>query len=500
MNTLFQLISHEYRKYVFTRGFLLFLLILPATAAFGIFAVVISDRAAPIRSFALVDETGQYAAVIDRALADRMIDDEIQLFDAWAYVAVRPAEDGSAPLEFPYRPGDDSDARRSAFSDQGGLAAAIAAARPYVRDEAPDPPVLRPSFERVNVPPAARKATGEETVQALLPYLSGDELLDHNGQPLFAVVFIPEDFAEGAGEVQFWTNNLVDEDLRWFIDRTLTDAVRSTAYEAAGVTRTEIRRIENIDVAVTQFKAGSEGDGRVGIAERAQTFIPLGLAYALLLMITTVGGMLLTSTVEEKSNKIVEVLLSSVSATQLMVGKLVGLALVGMTLPALALLGGFAALHLLLDGVAAEAIRSTLFGSPLVPLFFFYFIAAYLFYASIYLAVGALSASIQDAQSFVGPLTIMLFLPFPFLRLIVEDPNGIVARIFTWIPIYTPYAIMIRISADPPQWELIAATALFVAVVVYVVGTMGRIYRNGVLSSGGAPTLKQIRSLAKQRA
>jgi ABC-2 type transport system permease protein len=497
MTALFQLIAHEYRKYVFTRGFLLFLLIIPASALFGFFAAQINERAAPVRAFTVIDETGRFGTLIDEALAVDGAREAVEIWDAYAgFVLAQAGPDAALP--YPFSPDDPNTIERQAdFTAAGGIEGAMEAADDYLPEGTPPPPMtVRDRFVRVPVPGAAQGLEPAEAVAALGPLLKGDETLPGTDRGLFAVVVIPADIETG-GTVQFWTNNLIDSDLQRFLDRTLTQALRTDAYLELGVDTGQVRAIESITVPVKAFKVDAGGD-EAGLTEFAETYIPLGLAYALLFLITSVGGMLLTSTVEEKSNKIVEVLLSSVSATQLMVGKLVGLALVGMTLPTIFLTAGYAALVLLGGGEVAAAIHAALFASPLVPLFFFYFLVGYLLFASIYLAVGAMSNSIQDAQSFVGPLTILLLLPIPFLQMIVQDPNGTMARIFTWIPIYTPYVVMMRIAADPPVWELVGATALLLVVVIYVVTTMGRVYRNGVLSSGGAPSLRQVRELARR--
>ena len=497
MNALFQLISHEYRKYIFTRGFLLLLLVFPLAAAFGLFASIVTDKAAPIRHFVVLDETGRYEEVIDRALIERRLDEEIRAWDAYAEMAVKPAEDGTFPLEAPFAPEDINDSRREAFKAAGGSQGAYSAARPYLREGVPPPDPARPRFLRDNLPPEAASQSSTETrIEALLPYLTGKQKLA-DGSALFAVLVIPANFDE-EHEVTFWTSNLIAQDLRGFVDRALTRSIRDQAFVAEGVDISIVERIGAMDVSTQAVKADADG-AEHNIVSAIRTALPLVLAYALFVLINAIGGMLLTNTVEEKSNKIVELLLSSVSATQLMLGKLIGLALVGITLPALLVgilfLGITAGTGGEMTPEMAElvaAVREGLFGSPIVPLFFLYFVLGYLFYASIYLAVGALSSTIQDAQSFVTPLTILLLIPLPFLQIIVQDPNGLFARIFTFIPIYTPYAVMLRISSQPPLWEIAAATGVLLLVVGYLMVTMGRIYRNGVLSGGGAPSWKEF--------
>lgn len=501
--TLFQLISFEYRKYIFTRGFLLVLLVIPVFGAFGAFSAIINERAAPVRAFAVIDESGgTYTGVIDAALAREEAREALYVWDQYVTAAVPVGADGTSPLAAPFAPGDRTPARLNAFVAAGGIKAGTLAAAPYLAADAPAAPSVRPSFVRVPLPQAAATAADSNAaLTALRPYLSGDQTLPGNDRALFAVIVIPSDVAAG-GTVQFWTNNLIDESLLISVDGWITGDIRRAAFEAAGLDRDQLAEIERLSVPVARFTLGDDGkdDGEAGAVDFVETYLPLGLAYVLLLMITSVGSMLLTSTVEEKSNKIIEVLLSSVSATELMVGKLVGLALVGITVPLIFLSSAAVALLIAGGGELNDAIRGVLFDSNLLPIFFAYFVVGYLLYASIYLAVGAMCSTIQDAQSFVMPLYLSMWVPFPFLQMIVQDPNGLIARIFTWIPIYTPFAVMMRISADPPQWEIIGASVLLLGVVIYVLGTMGRIYRNGVLSSGGAPTLKQVRELAKHRA
>jgi ABC-2 type transport system permease protein len=101
----------------------------------------------------------------------------------------------------------------------------------------------------------------------------------------------------------------------------------------------------------------------------------------------------------------------------------------------------------------------------------------------IFLAIGAVSNSLQDAQSYLGPVMILVFAPLPFMFMVFQNPNGLVATILTWIPIYTPYAVMMRAAADPPLGEIIGATALMLAFAFVFSRLMGRIFKAGLLQS-----------------
>ncbi|MBB4659728.1 ABC transporter permease [Parvularcula dongshanensis] len=504
---LWQLIAQEYRKYVLTRGFLLFLLIIPVSALFGVAAGYLNAVSQPVRAFTVIDQTGRYGAEIDQVIENRRVRREIETWDAYV-TGLEAVRDREFDLPEAFRPTEDDLTldRRAAFAEAGGIEAANAAIAEQLPPGTPPAEAPRHTLRRIE-PPADVPLSGDlaAAAAALRPYLNGERQLPANeaedASQLFAALLIPADFDADGEDAQFWTTNLADVDLREALREALTSALKRSAYAEQGLPADAVAEIEMIDAPLATYKSDSEGDEEAGFAEFAALYIPLALAYLLLVMIMSVGGMLLTSTVEEKSNKIVEVLLSSVSAGELMAGKLIGLALVGVTAPVLFLLAGFAGLTLF--GGADEAvvaIRDVLFGSPLVPLFFFYFVVGYVMFASLYLAVGAMSSSIQDAQSFVGPMTIVLILPLPFLQQVVQDPNGLVARILTWIPIYTPYAVMMRINQGLPLWELLGATLLLVAFTGVILFFMGRIYRNGVLSSGGAPKLKDAVRLASTSA
>ena len=504
---LWQLISHEYRKYVFTRGFLLFLLIIPVSALFGMGASILSERAAPVRAFTVIDQTGAYGDVVDQVLADRRVRAEVRAWDAYVEGASLTRTEPFA-LDAPFAPADDTPARRRAWAEAGGLGAANAA----LADQRPPglPPMEPPRWNLARVAPpegVPTDASPAVIARALRPHLNGDAETPGAPDGLFAALIIPEGFGadQDAPEAQFWTQNLTDNELSSALRSALTTALQQAAYEARGLDADAVRQVRAIRAPFERFKSDSETGEAVSIAETLAVYVPLALAYALLVMIMSVGGMLLTSTVEEKSNKIVEVLLSSVSATQLMAGKLIGLALVGMTAPVVFLgLGtiltmvGLSSLPAGSEGAEAVAgLREVFFGGPLIPLFFFYFLVGYLLFASLYLAVGAMSDSIQDAQSFVGPMTIVLVLPVPFLIQAIQEPNGLILRILTWIPIYTPYAVMMRVGSDPPVWEIVGATVMLLVFTGAVLALMGRIYRNGVLRSGGAPKLKDAVRLAR---
>lgn len=499
MSAIFQIISHEYRRYIFTLGFLLFLLFVPAMMLLGASAIFLQEATQQSKSFVLIDRDGGWAEVIDDELSSDQADSTLQLWDNFVIGLEASGLIDPSELPSPYRPGPRTDEERQAFFEQGGLEGAQSALNEISEVRLPPLDAPRQRFRRVEIDaPLADDADARAVGDAFVPYMRGEVDVPGGGR-LNGVLLIPAEFGENPDvRASFVTDNIADTALRSFFRDVLGMTIRTEEFLKAGLSTDDVARIRGIRPGVTVVKAGSTGEDGERLKSAIEFAVPLVLTYMLFVVVISVGGMMLTNTIEEKSNKIVEMLLSSVSAGQLMAGKLIGLALVGATPILLFSSLGFAILTFF--GAADETlglIREVLVASPLVPLFFVYFLLGYLLYASIYLAIGALCESIQDTQTLSTPLTIIMLLPTPFLTSLIEDPNGLFARIFTWIPFYTHTALMLRLSGSPPLWEMIAATAMLVLVVILMLTFMGRIYRAGILQSGGNANFKTFFAAAR---
>jgi len=498
MRAVLQIAWREYRQYVFTRGFLLFLLIFPIGIVFGSFAADVSRAAASQRDVVVVDRTGRgFAAAIAREIAEEHAVETLYAWDAYARVAL--PEDAAEALPEPFAPpGEDArPGRARRFADAGGAEAANEAARSLRREGAPafDPP--RPRYRLVEPPAGIDAATPlPDVAEIVRPALSRGE-----GGALFAAVLIPEGFsADPDGPAaQYWSGNLTDGAFKGLVERALDKALEAEALAGLGVARAEIEAIRARSAPVTAFRADrARENAEIDLADRLETALPAGLAYLLFLIVFSVANILLTNTIEEKANKIVEVLLSSVTATQLMIGKLLGVAAVGLTMPVVFVGGGLAAVWFGLGAPeVVQELLAALAASNLLPVFFFYFLVGYVTLASIYLAVGAMSNSLQDAQSYLGVITIIAMAPIPFMAVVFQDPNGALATILSFIPLYAPYVLMLRAAAHPPLWEVAASTALLLLFAGFMLSTMGRIFRRSLLNTGAPPKLKDVARLLR---
>ncbi len=204
--------------------------------------------------------------------------------------------------------------------------------------------------------------------------------------------------------------------------------------------------------------------------------------------------MLLNNTIEEKSNRIIEVLLSSVTPGELMMGKLFGIAAIGLTMVGAWMMALFGILSWKSGGASelAGQILTVLRGSNLVPLFSIYFLLGYLMYSAFILSVGSVCNTIKEAQSYMGVLTMIMMVPLLTMTFIPKDPNGSLARILSWIPLYTPFTMMNRATADPPLVDLIGTLVLLILTTILALWMSGKIFRLGILRTGQPPKLLEM--------
>ncbi len=495
----------EYKQYVFSRGFLLFLVMFPLGFVAVSAAIGIAERTKPVRHYVVYDETGVYTQAIVDEIERRRMRALLEAWDLYAGAGMAPDAD---PLPAPFAPDRIDDQRIAAFKEAGGLDAARAAATDRLRAGVPPFPEPAASFRLVDLPPEAANAESlKEAEDALRPYLLEEKTVStpEGRKTVFAAILIPRDFSaeDDAPPAQYWSRNLTDTLLEARVSRALNDALKRERYETLGVSPEDIADVEAVSAAVKSFRPDRAPDeAELGLQDRIETGLPAAMTYMLLVIIFGVGNLLLTNTIEERSNKIVEILLSSVTANQLMMGKLLGIGAVGLTMPTIFIAGGIGMSATIDTGgeeSVATTIMNTLFSSNLLAVYLFYFLCAYVIFAMLFLAIGAVSNSLQDAQSYMGPVMLLVFAPLPFMIMVFQEPNGVVASILTWIPIYTPYAVMMRAAADPPMWEILGATALMLAFGIFLMRIMGRIFRNAILQAS-PPKMREVWRLTKKEA
>jgi ABC-2 type transport system permease protein len=201
---------------------------------------------------------------------------------------------------------------------------------------------------------------------------------------------------------------------------------------------------------------------------------------------------MLQGVIEERSNRLLEAVLACVEPRELMIGKLIGLGAVGLTIITAwigcALLAAFS-----VEGVVADYLRPSLaaLSQPwMIPVLAFYFFSGYLMLAMLYLAIGSLSNSMQDAQAYLMPVTMSIIVPvFMMMSVVVRNPSGWLPKVMSWIPIYTPFAMLARLGSGVSAMEILGSGLLLVIFVTGELILLGRVFRASLLNTGQPPRL-----------
>ncbi|MHC4921619.1 MAG: ABC transporter permease, partial [Planctomycetota bacterium] len=305
-------------------------------------------------------------------------------------------------------------------------------------------------------------AEAEDVEKVLAQKLQNEEIFAY-----FVIGPDPLDDSRG----KYVSNNVTDFKLRkWYADKA-TDVVRRKNVERLeaekGLLKDDVKAINRRYTFEEKQVSATGEETVVKKSDKTLQYAPILFVYILWLGVFIAAQMLLTNTVEEKSNRIIEVLLSSVSATQLMHGKIYGIALTGLTVlgswAVFAVLGIKLAPHVIpaSGGEIAELGLDQIVGNPVyVCSFLCYFLTGYLMYASLLVAIGSVCNSLKEAQNLMQPVIFILIVPLATMIPIAMDPNGTIARVMTYIPLYTPFTMMNRAGGPPDAWEYVASSAV----------------------------------------
>jgi ABC-2 type transport system permease protein len=239
------------------------------------------------------------------------------------------------------------------------------------------------------------------------------------------------------------------------------------------------------------LEAGGQSEETEAMREVKRFVVPMAFMMLLWISVFSTGQHLLNSTIEEKSNKVMEVLLSAVSPLELLAGKILGQGAVG-----LVILGVYSA-----TGVVALAALSQAGLIPWTQLVYLgiYFFMAYFMVASLMAAVGSAVSDIREANSLLTPVMIVLIFPMVLWMPISQAPNGAIASVASFVPPAIPFVMILRLCADEavPLWQTIASIIWGYGCVVGMVWAASKIFRVGVLMTGKPPNpielLKWIR-------
>lgn len=336
--------------------------------------------------------------------------------------------------------------------------------------------------------------------------------------PYDAVVAISGDLVKNNGKVTIYSHKEIPGNMLDYIQSKLNETVQKQKLEATGIAGLD-KIIDDVqrDVNMKTVKWSKEGDEQ---ASSTYVAIIVGGIFTLLIYIfvITYGGMVMQSVIEEKTNRIMELLVSSVKPFQLMMGKIIGVMLVGIA--QMALWGVILSIIMTVAsvGFGVSQAQSIAAGQPMpsptmnmsqdtqelltaivnLPyaeiglMFIIMFVGGYMLYSSFFAATGASINEQEDANQFVVPITMITLFGLYAAMYSIENTDGPLAFWASLFPLTSPIVMMIRIPFGVPLWQELLSIVLLYASAFLMIWIGGKIYRVGILMYGKKPSIKEI--------
>ena len=334
----------------------------------------------------------------------------------------------------------------------------------------------------------------------------------------YGLLFIPyyDDLNQIADSIMFISEDAPSISIISRIEGKIERLLTNRNFQKVGL---DLDKINKSKISINLYQESFEGEETTKMDGIIKLIFGMILGMLLYIFIFAYGSMIMMSVIEEKTSRIVEIMISSVKPFQLMMGKILGTSLAGLTqfLVWTILIVMFSYLMTTIFGIETSTQNSELLLSssgnmsmntealnmisafidlPLTNIFvafLIYFIGGYLLYASLFAAIGAAVDNQTDAQQFVMPITIILILAlYVGIFTIPEDPNGTVAIIFSYIPFTSPVVMLMRIPNGVPIYEQIISIIILYLTFTLCIWFAAKIYRVGILMYGKKPSYKEL--------
>jgi ABC-type Na+ efflux pump permease subunit len=444
MKKIFMVAGREFVATVFTRAFILGLLLTPAVGALAaiVFPRVMTRSVQVQGQIAIIDPTTAVGAELETSLSPERIR------------ARRADQARQALIQAP------ESIRQAAGDDGAGRTASLAFGAVPVLSLVRRPPHADPQQEKA-------------------------WLTDDLAQPrhLALLVIHPNAAVPAAGvygQYDLYVPPNIDDRVEGEIYQALREAIINARIKAQSLDRATIDSIVRVGrVASVTVMKNNERRTVAGF----NMFLPGAFAALLFIGVMTGGQSLLTSTVEEKSSRVIEIILSAVSPMELMAGKLLGQMAVS-----LLALSVYIALGMLL--LVSFAMFS-LFNPWLLLYLVIFFLLAYFMIGAMMMTVGAVVNDMREAQSMMMPIMLLIMLPWIFWLPISREPNSAFSTAVSFIPPVNTFTMLLRMtsSTPPPYWQVWLSIAIGIASVVGVVWCAAKVFRIGLLMYGKPPDI-----------
>lgn len=338
----------------------------------------------------------------------------------------------------------------------------------------------------------------------------------------YAVLYLPANTLSSSEAPVLYTEKQPNLMVVGYIEGELQKEIESMKLTQAGIQQSTLDSIKT-DISLQQKPVDPNGKDKE-FSAGLTAGIGFGAGLLIYLFIFMYGIQVMRGVIEEKTNRIVEVIISSVKPFQLMMGKIIGIALVGLTQFLLwiiltAVISGTVTSAMMgkdkdklmqmqqsemkMDNDQAKSMEKNMSVNPMsifdsinVPkmifCFIFYFIGGYLLYSALFAAIGAVVDSETDTQQFMLPITIPLIFAYVVSTIVMSNPESQIGYWFSIIPFTSPIVMMVRMPFDPPIMDIAISMVLLIAGFVFTTWIAGRLYRTGILMYGKKPTYKEL--------
>ena len=344
------------------------------------------------------------------------------------------------------------------------------------------------------------------------------EFYDKSNGSLNAVIIIPSD-VDSTGVVNIYSEGAITPALVSTVSRALSDTIESAHLAAMGIPNLQkIVERAHVDIDVHSIKWSETGDEKESSTDAAM-ILGLALTFIIFWFVLFSGTMVMNNVVEEKTNRIVEVVVSSCRPFHLMLGKIIGVGLsvltqmgiwiillgiagtiggsvLGLTgaAPSPEMMGAGAVAAPEAEGFINDFMRQALSinYTPIIINFLLYFVEGYLLYCAIFAALGSAVDQASDTSQLLWPVMLIIMFAFYAAMGCMENPNGPMAFWCSIIPFTSPIVMMVRLPYDVPVWQMLLSHALLIATALLIVWCAGRIYRRGIMHYGQKANLTDL--------
>jgi len=330
-----------------------------------------------------------------------------------------------------------------------------------------------------------QETPGEGGKDASLARLNGrinDESLD-------AYIVIPSDILSGKSEPTYYGRTVSDIWALRRIEHAMSDVMVSRRLSGEGVDPAKVKDLTR-RVDLQTIKLGQKGEkSKSGFSE--EWIATMSFVMLLYMNLILYGTGLARSLIEEKTNRVIEVLLSSVTSFQLMMGKILGIGAAGLTQFVIWSLAAFGFSRM--QGPSSGEGVSFKFDPAVLGFFILYFVLGYFLYAALFCIVGAICTTEQEAQAAQQPVVMLLVVPILVGLSVVRAPSSTLAVVMSHVPFFSPIVMFMRVQLlMPPSWEILVNIGALLATITGVVWISSRVFRVGILMTGKRATIPEI--------